>query len=321
MPRSGTLVGLSRVKNEGDIIEAFVRHNLTLLDHLVVVDNASSDGTRAILAELLADGLPLTILDDATFVYRQSEIMTYLARATFASLGCERVFLLDADEFLIARDRTALDAALADVPRETHVRFDWRTYVPTAADDENVADVLGRITHRRVAESVPESKIALSASFARDPSAVIAQGNHAVEGRFVDLEPVPLAGVHLAHFPVRGISQLLCKVLVGWNSYIAMGMETGQLAYQWRRAYESVVRDGGLTRESMLAIAAGYPGEAIDPATVALCVNPLPRVKLRYSQIHVADPVMALARALEQLSRQFARTTRQRSDDSPVITA
>jgi hypothetical protein len=40
------VVGITMVKNEADIIEAFVRHNLRFLDALVVVEHASADGTR-----------------------------------------------------------------------------------------------------------------------------------------------------------------------------------------------------------------------------------------------------------------------------------
>src|ERR1700682_3921842 len=98
--RAMVFAGLSRVKNESDIIEAFVRHHVALLDRLFIVDNESSDGTGAILAALQAEGLPLTVLGDRTFGYFQSEIMSYLARATLAATAVDRLFLLDADEFL-----------------------------------------------------------------------------------------------------------------------------------------------------------------------------------------------------------------------------
>lgn len=39
-------VGLSMVRNESDVIETFIRHNLTLLDELHIVDHNSSDNTR-----------------------------------------------------------------------------------------------------------------------------------------------------------------------------------------------------------------------------------------------------------------------------------
>jgi hypothetical protein len=33
------IISLSMVKNEADIIEAFVRHNIVYLDHMDIIDN------------------------------------------------------------------------------------------------------------------------------------------------------------------------------------------------------------------------------------------------------------------------------------------
>ena len=42
------------LRNEADVVESFVRHNLSLLDGLLVVDHGSSDGTSEILDALVA---------------------------------------------------------------------------------------------------------------------------------------------------------------------------------------------------------------------------------------------------------------------------
>ena len=43
------LAGIAIVRNECDIVEAFVRHNEAVLDRLYILDNDSSDGTLEIL--------------------------------------------------------------------------------------------------------------------------------------------------------------------------------------------------------------------------------------------------------------------------------
>src|SRR5687767_3070440 len=102
--------------NEGDIIEAFARHNVRFLDALVVLDHASTDPTPAILASLVAEGLPIVVLHDPDRAFRQDQRQTYLARRYLAELDADFCFVLDADEFLKAPSRAGLEGSLAALP-------------------------------------------------------------------------------------------------------------------------------------------------------------------------------------------------------------
>ncbi len=66
-------LGIAMVKNEADVIEAFVRHNLAFMDALVIIDNDSVDGTREILVQLIQEGLPLVLFDDPMVAYFQAK--------------------------------------------------------------------------------------------------------------------------------------------------------------------------------------------------------------------------------------------------------
>jgi hypothetical protein len=92
-------LGISMVKNEADIIEAFVRHNLAFMDMLAILDNDSSDGTREILLQLQQEGLPVIVFDDPVVAYFQAEKMTAMYRKVVHQFNPRFVFLLDADEF------------------------------------------------------------------------------------------------------------------------------------------------------------------------------------------------------------------------------
>ena len=59
-----TVFGMTVVKNEADVIEASVRHNLRFLDRLIVLDDGSVDDTRDILAKLRKE-LPNLIVREA----------------------------------------------------------------------------------------------------------------------------------------------------------------------------------------------------------------------------------------------------------------
>src|SRR5258708_2375124 len=124
------LFGAAMVRNEADIIEAFVRHNLSVLDGLTIVDHCSIDATPEILAKLQAEGLPLRVVNESNPAHRPSEIMTRLARDSLERDAADFVFALDGDEFLKIESRGTLESALATVPSGMHVLVHWPTYVP-----------------------------------------------------------------------------------------------------------------------------------------------------------------------------------------------
>lgn len=123
------IVGLSVVKNEADIIEAMVRHNLGYLDALHVVDNDSADGTPRILA-CLSDEFPgrVTWTSDPRSGHRQADIINQTLPPLAEATDAGQVVLLDGDEFIrgeAGRVREVLETAAAPV------LLPWVTFVPT----------------------------------------------------------------------------------------------------------------------------------------------------------------------------------------------
>ena len=118
------------VRNEADVIEAFVRHNLAVVDRLAAVDHGSFDGTTEILAALVQEGLPLTVVRDERIGFFQPEVRTPLARELLRGSGADFVFMLDADEFLRTASRDTLAETLARVPDGMHALVPWVTYIP-----------------------------------------------------------------------------------------------------------------------------------------------------------------------------------------------
>ena len=74
------IVGITTAKNEIDVIEAFVRHTLSMIPRLVVLDNGSTDGTLEVLRAIQAEGLPLDVVEDPGLGHYQSRRMTRLMR-------------------------------------------------------------------------------------------------------------------------------------------------------------------------------------------------------------------------------------------------
>src|ERR1700680_2704890 len=143
------LFGAAMLRNEAGFVESFVRHNLSLLDGLLVVDHGSEDGTSAILDALVAEGLPLEVERDPSVGYLQSEIMTRTVRHAFARHGADFVFALDGDEFLRIARRDLLEGVLATLPHGLHAAMQWQTYVPEFDNgSQGAANILARAKRR-----------------------------------------------------------------------------------------------------------------------------------------------------------------------------
>jgi hypothetical protein len=76
------------LRNEADIVEAFVRHNLSILDGLVVIDHGSFDETTDILSRMHREGLRLRIVRDIVPAFFQAERLTAITRETFSGGEC-----------------------------------------------------------------------------------------------------------------------------------------------------------------------------------------------------------------------------------------
>jgi hypothetical protein len=279
------LHAVAMVRNEADLIEAFVRHNAALLDALHVVDHRSDDGTREILEDLLMQGLPLTLERYDEPAQRQSEILTRVARSAFAA-GADCVFPLDADEFLKMPRRTEFERAVHSFGRQYCAAMEWQTYVPDAMPPN--APPLAAARKRRAAEAHGLHKVVLTEVFAQTPAAVIGPGNHTVlmQGPGQDLARhpaklalLPASLVALAHFPVRSASQLVRKVTLGWKAHLAAGRGDASLAYHWRELHDEFAARGTPDEARLREIAVNYglPMDRWQPADgVELVEDPLP---------------------------------------------
>jgi len=304
------LVGIAVVRNESDVIELCVRHNLQFVDLMYVMDNGSTDGTREILRRLVHEGLPLVVCDEPQVGHFQSERMSAMLRNAGLMFRPDFSILLDADELLAVPSRAELARWLAAIPANAHGVLPWRTYVFREQDDPNLANVALRMQHRRRTES-PVYYKAVAAHCGLDlSSTVVEAGNHSIfdtrHGRVPHYQLGPLA---MAHFPVRSPLQLSAKALSGWLAQLAKNpraAETGE-AFHWRQMYERVMTDGMLDAATVAEISARYAqptqaaGTALRPAA-ELVHDPLPvSATLRYAEIAVKSDLVRTVAATAQM--------------------
>lgn len=216
-----TTFAISMVKDEADVIAGTLSHMADEVDHLLVADNASTDSTREILAEL-EDTLPLTVLDDPEVAYYQGFKMSALA-AHAADLGATWIVPFDADEiWYCPTDR--ISTFLQNMPAGI-VHADLYNHISTALDPDDPDPF------RRMEWRIRDKAVLPKVAFRWEQGARIHQGNHGVD---LLTSPTPVSGLGIRHFPMRSPEQLVRKSRNGAAAYAATNLPEHQGSH-WRQ--------------------------------------------------------------------------------------
>lgn len=182
------------VKDESDVIRQTIENMLKQVDHIIVLDNLSTDGTREILEDY-----PIEIRDDPEVGYFQGRKVTALAHELGAQ-GVDWILSFDADEIWRPwDDRFNIQGTIQGLRPSTMIaEASWITHNPN-----------GSITRERL------PKVACR----YHPNLVIDQGNHfAHYGKPVE-KAIGLLKVD--HYPWRSPEQALRKIRNGIAAYRA----------------------------------------------------------------------------------------------------
>jgi len=232
-------VAVAMVKDEADVIGPVVEHLATQVDHIIVADNLSTDGTRDILDDL-AGRLPLTVVDDPVLAHVQSEKVTALARRARLEHGADWIVPFDGDEAWYCTDGQRIADVLAAIGEPVEMIygtvFDHR---PTGLDDPGDPNPLTRMGWRW-RRQLPLPKVA-----ARWRSELrIHRGNHGVD---YDRDPIALARplIVVRHFPYRSEDQFVRKATVGVESLRAAGDRVPENQATHKRMWGRMLDSGG----------------------------------------------------------------------------
>jgi len=212
------------VRDEADIVGAMLAHHRAQgIDHVVVTDNASGDGTLEVLREFERQGF-VTLWHDPEHRKQQWQVVTRMARYASSELGADWVLNADADEFWVAREAATVRDALSRIPADVDV---FRTSVVNLTGaPARVGSGLRRLQLR---DERSEATLRVSGiPFHPTPNAVhrghpeisISQGNHRAEAPgWEDAGVRP--ELEVLHLPWRSWRQYEHKVRVSGEAYLA----------------------------------------------------------------------------------------------------
>ncbi len=250
---------VSMVKNEGDIIELFVKINLRAFEHLYIVDHDSSDGTPAILEKLKDAGHAITVVPFKGIQQSQAQIVTRVVRDAAATGKYDFIVPLDADEFLTP-PASWLQSLADALGHDRYGKMPWRTFVPVRGDYFDADAPLHANFRMRSHEPAQYHKIVIPNRLAK--TCIIEPGNHSLAGA-TGIE-VPF---ELAHVPVRSSDQLVQKAVIGSHTLSIKRDRLPTEGFHWDVLAREVRAKGyRLADEDLLRIALEYAAGAGDEA-------------------------------------------------------
>ncbi len=306
------IITLSTIRNEADILEAFVRYHLQIVDRMIIVDHRSADDTSSILAALQAEGLPLEVHREEGLALQQGAILTRRMKAALREHGAAWFLPLDADEFIVSGPGKSVRDVVKGLPSDRVVKIPWKTYVPTAADDPRQPNVLKRIRSRRAVEMPLYYKVLVPRKTAERNDALVAPGSHAVvrnAGKQKELPSVTTDQLALAHFPVRSSDQITTKAFVGWLACLAKPNREPTENHHLKKLYDGFKSGTVVSAEEIGQLAMQYASDA--PASQQQLIHdpllpPAGEFELRYTTGYGCRPVAVLAEIAEEFAAEVA---------------
>lgn len=123
------IIMITKVKNEADIIEYFLRYHANIFDHIIVIENGSLDGTFEIIKSLINEGLPIDLINEAYEDFDAFRMVNQYTKRMVKKYKADYVAFMDADELLVASDGSEPRNIICKLKDNAVHCFNWKTYL------------------------------------------------------------------------------------------------------------------------------------------------------------------------------------------------
>lgn len=212
-----TIISVTWIKNEADVIESSIRYALTHSDKILVDDNGSEDNTLEIIKNLqleYPDKIILIMGEDSSTQPNQDDATNFLIQTAIEKHGADIVIPFDADEFLISPNGHNVRELLYNVDEHNCHLCKWRTYVWYKVKDNDSNFVPQSYTYYRNPAIIDEmAKVIICKEAWNKHNLSIAKGNHNVKSANNDYRSINQDELVFAHYPVRSKNQIAIKAV------------------------------------------------------------------------------------------------------------
>ena len=222
------VISFTVLNNEADIIESFVRYNMTYVDKMIILDNGCTDNTIKILKLLQQEGYDIEIFNESRVGFEQYVLMNKYLRIVSEEYESDWIIPLDADEMLMSDDKP-IRAALEELPRDRIYKIYWRQFVMNDEDDPKETFVCRRMKHSFLHKI---GKVIIPTSMVKKCDLILQPGQHSVvSNEKVWMEETGI--LCMAHYPHRSFEQSKTKALCHSVRYVNyLGRQNGESVHR-----------------------------------------------------------------------------------------
>ena len=258
--KNKTIFSISMVKNEADIIESFVRYNMSVLDGMIILDNNSDDNTLKILNALKDEGINLYLFESEKKGYFQYSILNMLLLKAVEEFKVDIIVPLDADEFIISNNGGNPRRFIEKIDPNTYLLAKWKTFVPDFSKNQDQKFIPAKITTARDESYESYYKVIVPKEIVENYHAKLSKGNHGLiynKKYEKNINQYISPDLRIAHFPLRTKDQTVTKVVSGLISTINQIDRKENESLHWKQIFDKI-KDDNITEKDVINCANDY---------------------------------------------------------------
>jgi hypothetical protein len=314
--KNKTIFSISMVKNEADIIESFVRYNMSVLDGMIILDNNSDDNTLKILNALKDEGINIHLFESEKKGYFQYSILNMLLLKAVEEFKVDIIVPLDSDEFIISNTGGNPREIIEKIDPDTYLLVKWKTFVPDFSKNQNQKFIPAKITAARDESYESYYKVIVPKEIVENYNAKLSKGNHTItynKKYHKNIKQYISPDLRIAHFPLRTKDQTIRKVVTGWINTINRIDKKDNESFHWKQIFDRI-KEGNISENDVVNCVKDYAvtnsqsevSTYEDPVDLSFCED----VEIIYQQKSV-KPFSTILETFEFISLENTANRKQ----------